>query len=176
LAAQKTIAVVIVAAGTGERVGGGPKQYRLLAGKPVLTRTIEAFTRRPDVSWVQVVVHGDHIEHFERLGIADPKVLPPVLGALARQGSVLAGLEALVPFKPDLALIQDAARPLVSDAVIDGARLPTAPRTGESCLPRRHRRALPSTSSSKRTGAQPASPRSSPTMQQSPNGQACRWR
>ena len=45
MAAQKTIAVIIVAAGTGERMGGGPKQYRMLAGTPVLARTIEAFTR-----------------------------------------------------------------------------------------------------------------------------------
>lgn len=136
LAAQKTIAVVVVAAGTGERVGGGPKQYRLLAGKPVLARTIEAFTRRPDITWVQVVVHRDHVEQFRKLGLADPKVLPPVLGAAARQGSVLAGLEALAPFGPDLVLIQDAARPLVSDAVIDGviaalgrAALPVVPVT-----------------------------------------------
>lgn len=136
MAAQKSIAVVIVAAGTGERVGGGPKQYRLLAGKPVLTRTIEAFARRPDISWVQLVLHRDHAAQFEALGILDPKVLPPVAGAATRQGSVLAGLEALAPFKPDLVLIQDAARPLVDDAVIDGvlaglgsAALPVVPVT-----------------------------------------------
>jgi 2-C-methyl-D-erythritol 4-phosphate cytidylyltransferase/2-C-methyl-D-erythritol 2,4-cyclodiphosphate synthase len=136
LAAQKTIAVVVVAAGTGGRVGGGPKQYRLLAGRPVLSRTIEAFTHRPDVSWVQTVVHRDHFEQFGTLGLADPKVLPPVLGAATRQGSVLAGLEALAPFTPDLVLIQDAARPLVDDAVTDGvlaalgqAALPVVPVT-----------------------------------------------
>jgi 2-C-methyl-D-erythritol 4-phosphate cytidylyltransferase/2-C-methyl-D-erythritol 2,4-cyclodiphosphate synthase len=136
LAAQKTIAVVVVAAGTGERVGGGPKQYRLLAGKPVLARTIEAFTRRPDVAWVQVVIHRDHSTQFASLRLNDPKILPPVAGAGNRQGSVLAGLEALAPRRPDLVLIQDAARPLVDDAVIDGvvgalgqAALPVVPVT-----------------------------------------------
>lgn len=136
MAAQKTIAVVVVAAGTGERVGGGPKQYRLLAGKPVLARTIEAFTRRPDVAWVQVVIHRDHAAQFAALGQDDPKVLPPVAGAGTRQGSVLAGLEALAPWQPDVVLIQDAARPLVDDGVIDGvidalgkAALPVVPVT-----------------------------------------------
>jgi len=35
VAAQKSIAVIIVAGGTGERAGGTPKQYRPLSGKPV---------------------------------------------------------------------------------------------------------------------------------------------
>lgn len=136
MAAQKSIAVVVVAAGKGERVGGGPKQYRMLAGKPVLTRTIEAFARRADVTWVQVVVHPDHAAQFGALGITDPKVLPPVAGAATRQGSVLAGLEALASRHPDLVLIQDAARPLVDNRVIDGvvnalgqAALPVVPVT-----------------------------------------------
>lgn len=136
MAAQKTIAVVVVAAGTGERVGGGPKQYRMLVGKPVLARTIEAFARRPDVTWVQVVLHRDHAAQFAALGLISPKILPPVAGAGTRQGSVLAGLEALAPRRPDLVLIQDAARPLVDDAVIDGvvaalgqAALPVVPVT-----------------------------------------------
>ena len=136
MAAQKTIAVIVVAAGTGERMGGGPKQYRMLAGKPVLTRTIKAFLRRPDVTWVLPVIHPDHNTLFADLGLNDSKLLPPVPGATSRQGSVLAGLEALAPRAPDLVLIQDAARPLIEDAVIDGviaalggAALPVTPVT-----------------------------------------------
>jgi 2-C-methyl-D-erythritol 4-phosphate cytidylyltransferase/2-C-methyl-D-erythritol 2,4-cyclodiphosphate synthase len=118
--ASKSIAVVVVAAGTGERIGGGPKQYRLLAGTPVLVRTIGVFTRRPDVSWVLPVIHPDHQAAYAGLGLSDPKLLPPVVGAASRQGSVLAGLEALAAKSPSLVLIQDAARPLVDDVVIDG--------------------------------------------------------
>ncbi len=136
MAAQKTIAVIVVAAGTGERMGGGPKQYRLLAGKPVLTRTIEAFLRRPDIDWVLPVIHADHAALFAGLGLNDSRLLSPVVGAVSRQGSVLAGLEALAARAPDLVLIQDAARPLVDDAVIDGviaalgqAALPVTPVT-----------------------------------------------
>lgn len=112
--------MIVVAAGTGERVGGGPKQYRMLAGKPVLARTIEAFLRRPDVNWVLPVIHSDHSALFSGLDLNDSKLLPPVVGAPSRQGSVLAGLEALSAHSPDLVLIQDAARPLVDDDTIDG--------------------------------------------------------
>jgi 2-C-methyl-D-erythritol 4-phosphate cytidylyltransferase/2-C-methyl-D-erythritol 2,4-cyclodiphosphate synthase len=120
VSAQKTVAVIVVAAGTGERIGGVPKQYRLLSGRPVLARTIEAFTRRSDVNWVLPVVHPDHAQRYRDLGLSGTKLLDPALGAPTRQGSVLAGLEALVPYSPDIVLIQDAARPLVDDAVIDG--------------------------------------------------------
>jgi len=136
LAAKRTIAAVVVGAGLGERMGGGPKQYRLLAGKPVLARTLEAFLGHSDVTWVLPVIHRDHQLEFSSIGITDSKLLAPIFGAAHRQGSVLAGLEALVPYGPDLVLIQDAARPLVDNAVIDGviaalgrAALPVTPVT-----------------------------------------------
>lgn len=132
----KTIAVIVVAAGLGERMGGAPKQYRPLAGRAVLTRTIEAFTRRRDVTWVLPVIHPRHAERYAALELSHPRLLDAVPGAATRQGSVLAGLEALADWAPDLVLIQDAARPLVDDAVIDGvlaalgaAALPVVPVT-----------------------------------------------
>ncbi len=110
----------------------------MLAGKPVLSRTIEAFLARRDVQWVLPVIHADHAGRFAELGLIDERLLPPVSGAVNRQGSVLAGLTALSPRRPDLVLIQDAARPMVDDAVIGGviealgasdAALPTVPVT-----------------------------------------------
>lgn len=120
MSAQKTVAVIVVAAGTGERMGGIPKQYRLLAGRPVLARTIETFARRSDVTWILPVIHRDHAERYREVRPSGPKLLDPVMGAATRQGSVLAGLEALAAHSPDVVLIQDAARPMVDDAVIDG--------------------------------------------------------
>jgi 2-C-methyl-D-erythritol 4-phosphate cytidylyltransferase / 2-C-methyl-D-erythritol 2,4-cyclodiphosphate synthase len=131
MAAQKTIAVIVVAAGTGERMGGGPKQYRILAGIPVLARTIAAFARRDDVTWVLPVINPVHGDLYSSLGLNHFKVLPPVGGAPTRQGSVLAGLEALASHAPDLVLIQDAARPLVDDATISGV----IAALGEAALP-----------------------------------------
>jgi 2-C-methyl-D-erythritol 4-phosphate cytidylyltransferase/2-C-methyl-D-erythritol 2,4-cyclodiphosphate synthase len=101
-------------------MGGVPKQYRMLQGVPVLARTIAAFTRRPDIRWVLPVIHREHEELYAGLALAAPSLLPPIAGAATRQGSVLAGLEALVAYAPDLVLIQDAARPLVDGPVIDG--------------------------------------------------------
>ena len=102
----------------------------------MLARTIAAFLRRPDVTWVLPVIHGDHAELFGALNLADARLLAPVTGASTRQGSVLAGLEALRDLAPDVVLIHDAARPLVDDAVIDGviaalghAALPVTPVT-----------------------------------------------
>ena len=128
---QKTIAVIIVAAGIGERMGGGPKQYRPLAGTPVLARTIAALTARPDVHWVLPVINPSHTDLYAALNLNGSKLLPAVGGAPTRQGSVLAGLEALAPHRPDLVLIQDAARPLIDDDTISGVLA----ALGEAALP-----------------------------------------
>lgn len=138
----RTIAAIVVAAGRGERAGAGarsePKQYRMLAGEAVLSRTIKAFLANPDVSWVLPVIHADHGESYDALGLSDDRLLPPVAGAATRQGSVLAGLQALGSKQPDLVLIQDAARPLTPPEVISGvvaalgsaaAALPVVPVT-----------------------------------------------
>lgn len=129
--AQKTIAVIIVAAGTGERMGGAPKQYRFLEGQAVLARTVAAFTQRPDVTWVLPVINPSHVDLYANLALSDPKLLPAIGGAPSRQGSVLAGLEALASRLPDLVLIQDAARPLVDGDTISGV----IAALGEAALP-----------------------------------------
>jgi 2-C-methyl-D-erythritol 4-phosphate cytidylyltransferase/2-C-methyl-D-erythritol 2,4-cyclodiphosphate synthase len=113
------VAVLVVAAGSGERAGGAiPKQYAPLLGKPILRWTLEAFLRHPRVSSVQVAIgpqqHGLYASVVEGLNL-----LPPITGGVTRQQSVRLGLEALATAAPDLVLIQDAARPLVSDRLID---------------------------------------------------------
>ena len=105
--------VLIVAAGKGERTGRArPKQYESLAGKPLLRWSAEAFAGLP----VRVVIGpGQESLYAEAL----PGGLAPIIGGARRQDSVRLGLEALVADAPDLVLIHDAARPLVSRAVID---------------------------------------------------------
>ncbi|WEK06764.1 MAG: bifunctional 2-C-methyl-D-erythritol 4-phosphate cytidylyltransferase/2-C-methyl-D-erythritol 2,4-cyclodiphosphate synthase [Candidatus Devosia phytovorans] len=139
---QKSIAVIVVAAGKGERAGrdgvADPKQYRAVGGVPVLTRTIRAFLELPQVSYVLPVIHAEHAERFAGLELSDDRLLAPIIGAATRQASVLEGLKALAPKRPDLVLIQDAARPfatpqLISDVIaaleqFDGA-LPALPVT-----------------------------------------------
>jgi 2-C-methyl-D-erythritol 4-phosphate cytidylyltransferase/2-C-methyl-D-erythritol 2,4-cyclodiphosphate synthase len=113
------IAVLIVAAGKGERAGTSlPKQYEKLGGRPLLRRTVEAFSGYP----VQVVI-GAGQEGLAAEALAGLALPAPVTGGATRQESVWRGLEALAkdaPAKdrPDFVLIHDAARPLISSKVI----------------------------------------------------------
>ncbi|MBT8471343.1 MAG: bifunctional 2-C-methyl-D-erythritol 4-phosphate cytidylyltransferase/2-C-methyl-D-erythritol 2,4-cyclodiphosphate synthase [Marinicaulis sp.] len=112
----KTVAV-IVAAGRGSRAGpGGPKQYRLLAGEPILARTARAFLDHPDIDAVRIIIHRDDGNEYESAmsGIRDhPKLLAPVHGGAERQDSVRLGLESLSSENPSSVLIHDAARPFI---------------------------------------------------------------
>jgi 2-C-methyl-D-erythritol 4-phosphate cytidylyltransferase/2-C-methyl-D-erythritol 2,4-cyclodiphosphate synthase len=114
------IAALIVAAGTGERFGGGlPKQYLPLLGRPVLRWSIDAFLQSTEISDVCVVIHPDHKTHYMSATEELP-LQPPVLGGASRQDSVLRGLEALGAQKPDYVLIHDAARPGITPELIAG--------------------------------------------------------
>jgi len=120
----RSVAVIIVAAGRGERAApdgkGDPKQYRLLGGIPILSRTIAAMLAIPAIDRVLPVIHADHADRYAALGLSDSRLLHPVFGGADRQTSVRAGLEALAPLHPDLVLIQDAARPFVDAALVAG--------------------------------------------------------
>jgi 2-C-methyl-D-erythritol 4-phosphate cytidylyltransferase/2-C-methyl-D-erythritol 2,4-cyclodiphosphate synthase len=134
LAPEKSTAVIVVAAGSGTRVGvdnnGAPKQYRTLGGKPVILRSLEAFVADPAMRWVLPVIHPEHRARFAALRLAGERILEPVPGGANRQASVLAGLEALTRQAPDLVLIHDAARPLVEPAVIKGVARALAEHAG----------------------------------------------
>ena len=112
-------AVVIVAAGKGERAGGGvPKQYRPIAGRPLLAWTLAPFLNHPRIGAVQLVIDPSQADLFAEAtsGLDLPA---PVAGGADRQGSVLAGLEALQDREPDKVMIHDAARPFVTASLID---------------------------------------------------------
>ncbi|MEM6914607.1 MAG: 2-C-methyl-D-erythritol 4-phosphate cytidylyltransferase, partial [Pseudomonadota bacterium] len=112
-------AALIVAAGKGARAGGSvPKQYQLLGGEPVLRRTLRAFDQHPLIDRIQVVIADDQADRFAQAAEGLTTVLPPVVGDVERQGSVLKGLEALAPSTPETVLIHDAARPFVTEQTI----------------------------------------------------------
>lgn len=119
---SKSIAVIVVAAGKGERASrfdnAGPKQYRLLGGVTVLERSIRSFLAVPDVTTILPVIHAEHRERYATLKLQDGRLREPVPGGASRQSSVLAGLEALRGDPPDIVLIHDAARPFVDPGVI----------------------------------------------------------
>src|SRR5690606_28786437 len=95
------IAAIVVAAGRGSRAGdGGPKQYRALAGQPVLRHSLAALARHPRVAHVLAVIHPDD-EALYADASAGLDLLPPVHGGGTRQESVRRGLDALAGLSPD---------------------------------------------------------------------------
>ena len=111
-------AAIIVAAGRGLRAGsGGPKQYRSIAGRTVISRAMEPFCGHPEIFAVQPVLNPDDTVMFNE-AVAELDYHAPTAGGATRQASVLAGLEALADHAPDIILIHDAARPFVTPALI----------------------------------------------------------
>ena len=122
------IAAILVAAGSGSRFGGDtPKQFISIAGKPVIRHAAEALLRH--VSVVQPVGEAAPIA----AALDGLPVLPAVPGGTTRQGSVNAGLHALVPHAPDIVLVHDAARPFLPAATVPA--LIEALRTHDGAIP-----------------------------------------
>lgn len=127
---QPTIYALIVAAGTGTRVGGEiPKQYHELAGKPLLQYSAETLAHHQAIAGVQVVIHPKHQAYYNPVR-EKVTMLPTTFGGAERSESVAAGLEALAPFMPDYVLIHDAARPFLPSATIDALIAAATPETG----------------------------------------------
>ncbi len=108
-----TIAAIIVAAGRGTRAGGDlPKQWRPLAGQPVVAHSMRAFAGLVDQ--IVLVIHPD--DHARAAALGTNTLL--VEGGPTRDQSVRNALEALVNTGVTRVLIHDGARPLVSTSLI----------------------------------------------------------
>ena len=116
-----SVAAVIVAAGRGLRAGGDlPKQYRNLAGEPMIRSSLALFAWHGQVAAVQAVIHPSDRTSYDAAATG-LRLLPPVAGGATRQASVLAGLEALSAQAPDMVLVHDAARPYCSSELVSRA-------------------------------------------------------
>ncbi len=106
-----TSAAIIVAAGRGTRAGGAvPKQWQLLAGRPVVAYTLDAFRGVVDV--IVLAIHPDDRDLAADFGVE------LALGGETRSDSVRKALETLENRGITKVLIHDAARPLVPQDVI----------------------------------------------------------
>ncbi|HUP66825.1 MAG TPA: bifunctional 2-C-methyl-D-erythritol 4-phosphate cytidylyltransferase/2-C-methyl-D-erythritol 2,4-cyclodiphosphate synthase [Sphingomicrobium sp.] len=111
-----TVTALIVAAGTGSRMGGGvPKQYRSLGGKPVLRWAVEAVTTHPAVQSTRVVI-GEGQQEIAASVLQGLDVGELIEGGRERADSVRTGLAAI---DGDAVLVHDAARPFCPAPVID---------------------------------------------------------
>lgn len=127
---------MLVAAGRGERAGGAvPKQFRDVAGVPLLLRALQPFRSHPAVGPIVIVLAADVVAAppawlTALLRDSPDTVLVP--GGAARADSVRCGLAALPP-NCSLVLVHDAARPFVDHALIDRVLEPA--RRGEAAVP-----------------------------------------
>lgn len=111
----RTVAL-LVAAGSGSRAGGGlPKQYREIAGRPLLAYALDHLVH-PRIDAVQVVIGADQEDAY-RAAVGTRPLPAPVIGGATRRDSVRSGLAALGD--AERVLIHDAARPFLPAAVID---------------------------------------------------------
>jgi 2-C-methyl-D-erythritol 4-phosphate cytidylyltransferase len=130
----RDVGVVVVAAGQGLRAGGGePKQFRPIAGVPMLLRALRPFTAHPDVAQGVVVLPADVVASPPSwLAELAGEMLTLVAGGAERTDSVRNGVETL---RSDvtLALVHDGARPFVDRALID--RVVARARGGAGVVP-----------------------------------------
>jgi len=111
-----TTTALIVAAGKGERAGGGvPKQFRPLGGKPILRWAVESLIRHRALQSVRVVIGKGQHEHAAA-ALKGLEVGNFIEGGAERADSVRAGLAEI---DSDAILIHDAARPFCPPAVVD---------------------------------------------------------
>ncbi|MDR1406326.1 MAG: 2-C-methyl-D-erythritol 4-phosphate cytidylyltransferase [Prevotellaceae bacterium] len=113
---------VILAGGTGSRLGDSvPKQFLKVAGKTVIEHTVAAFERNGHIDAIAIVAHRPFVQAVEAMAPANGwekvwKILP---GGATRHASSLAAINACAPHAGCNLIFHDAARPLVSQRVIN---------------------------------------------------------
>jgi 2-C-methyl-D-erythritol 4-phosphate cytidylyltransferase len=129
----RDVGVVIVAAGSGTRAGGEElKQFRWVAGKPMLLHSVQTFMAHPRVGTVVCVLPQRYAgDPPPWLFQCDVDRLLLSLGGRTRTESVANGLDDL-PDDASIVLVHDAARPLVDLATID--RVIDAVRAGTPAI------------------------------------------
>jgi 2-C-methyl-D-erythritol 4-phosphate cytidylyltransferase/2-C-methyl-D-erythritol 2,4-cyclodiphosphate synthase len=111
-----TVTALIVAAGSGSRMGGDvPKQYRPIGGKAVLAHAVDALTSHQAIDTVRVVI-GEGQEALAQSALNGRDVGELIIGGVTRADSVQAGLAAV---EGEIVLVHDAARPFCPHDVID---------------------------------------------------------
>jgi len=122
------LGAIIVAAGSGSRMGGIDKLFTPVAGRPLLAHSVAAFQGSPVVKRIVLVLAPDNLENGRRL-VSEHGFDKAIVcaGGPRRQDSVRLGLEALGGC--DYVAVHDGGRPLVSgDLIVRG--LKAARQTG----------------------------------------------
>ena len=116
-----TTAVLVPAAGRGDRLGAGvAKALRQVRGEPLLVHALRALLAAPSVSVVVVAAPPDGVQTVsDLLGQHLPGApVSVVAGGATRQESVAAAL-AVLPSEVDVVLVHDAARAFVPPSLVE---------------------------------------------------------
>ncbi len=112
------VVAIIVAGGTGTRMGGAvPKQFLALGGRTILDRTLSAFIGSSRVDGIVLALPPSSPEEMKASYRSVTKILAVVDGGAERPDSVRNALAA-VPPDAEIVLVHDAVRPFVSDGLI----------------------------------------------------------
>ncbi len=112
---------LVPAAGTGSRMGEGiPKQYRMLAGKPMIRHALEAFCSHSAIERVYVVLAEDdaHWGAYDWSSLSE-KLTVLYCGGQTRASSVYNGLAKMGAGMDDWVMVHDAARPCIDKKSLD---------------------------------------------------------
>ena len=112
---------ILVAAGTGQRMGGEiPKQYLPLAGRKVIEHSLEVLLRCRSIAGICLVV-SRNCDLWVGLDQTHSKTIHVVYGGKERAHSVFSALEFLTASHPadSWVLVHDAARPCLTDALVE---------------------------------------------------------
>ena len=113
-------AVVMPAGGAGRRMGGTHKPFLLLDGEPLMQHTLRPFLAIAAIEWVVIALPAEIAdEPPEWLARMDPRIR--IVSGGSERGASVRNALLEVPPDADVVLIHDAARPLVSAAVIERA-------------------------------------------------------
>ena len=113
------VSAIIPAAGLGNRFGEA-KQFKLLAGTPLFIHSIKTFLNSSKIHEIVVVVPEDKKDSIHKaiMSISGDKKITITLGGERRQDSVKNGV-LVSDITSDLICIHDAARPFITETLID---------------------------------------------------------
>ncbi len=136
--------IIILASGNGTRAGGDiPKQYQLVAGRPVLEYSLETAVEHTEIENIILVVNQQDAYLWQPIfkRLEGKSTIHIVYGGLERSHSVLNALKAIEALNfenESIVLVHDSARPFISPALIScaisaarqhGAAIPVLPVT-----------------------------------------------
>lgn len=113
------VALILLAAGSSTRMGGQKKEFLLINGETILSKTLNTFLKTRKFSTIVVTYPKGQLEECKSaLKFSLPKNILFVEGGATRQLSVKAALDSLVGQNIDFVLIHDGARPFITENLI----------------------------------------------------------